>query len=56
VQDASDADAQVAEQQDDLPIGDIGWHRLDAAQTLSDLIAQISEHLPASAYRRQSTK
>lgn len=55
VQDASDADAQVAEQQDDLPIGDIGWHRLDAAQTLSDLMAQISEHLPASAYRRQSS-
>ena len=56
VQDASDADAQIAEQQDDLPIGNIGWHRLDAAQTLSDLLAQISEHLPASAYRRQSTK
>lgn len=56
VQDVSDADAQVAVQQNDLPIGDIGWHRLDAAQTLSDLMAQISEHLPASAYRRQSTK
>ena len=41
-QDASDADAQVAVQQGDLRIGDIGWHRLDAAQTLSDLVAQIN--------------
>jgi predicted kinase len=45
-QDASDADAQVAAQQDDLQIGDIGWHRLDAAQTLSDLVAQIRAQLP----------
>ena len=45
-QDASDADAQVARQQDALQIGDIGWHRCDAGQTLSNLVTQITATLP----------
>jgi aminoglycoside phosphotransferase family enzyme/predicted kinase len=39
--DASDADAQVALGQDTLPIGDISWQRLDAAQSPTALAAKI---------------
>jgi aminoglycoside phosphotransferase family enzyme/predicted kinase len=46
-QDASDADAQVALQQDILQLGDMTWRQVDAGQTVSDLVAQICADLDA---------
>lgn len=53
-QDASDADAKVAMQQDDLQIGDMAWQRLDAGQALADLVTQICVHLPQGDLQSQA--
>lgn len=40
-QDASDADTDVGLRQDNLQVGDMKWHRLDAGQDLPNLVSQV---------------
>jgi predicted kinase len=51
-QDASDADAQVAMDQENLNIGDMTWQKRDAGQALPDLVAQINARLPQGDVQR----
>ena len=46
--DASDADAGVARRQDDMEIGKMSWHRIDAGQSLGAMVAQIRDVLERS--------
>lgn len=50
--DASDADVQVALRQNDLKIGEVTWHRLDAGQELAGSVAGIIAVLPQSNSQR----
>jgi aminoglycoside phosphotransferase family enzyme/predicted kinase len=52
-QDASDADAQVAMDQENLNMGDMTWLKYEAGQALSDLVAQICASLPQGYGQRR---
>jgi aminoglycoside phosphotransferase family enzyme/predicted kinase len=40
--DASDADARVVREQSVTDAGDVGWHRIDGAQPIDDVVRQIA--------------